>query len=77
MRLSGLTGFVLGGAIGAFAALLIGMSFLARADGGIHGDLTPVVFVGALACFGAGGAAGAIGASRLSNARRNEANGDL
>jgi len=68
--LSGLAGFALGGAILAFAALLIGMSVLAHADGGIHSDWGLVVFFGTLACFGIGGVTGAKGAVRLAKSRR-------
>lgn len=67
--LSGFMGFALGGAILAFAELLIGTSLLAHADGGVHSDWTIVVFFGALACFGVGGVAGARGALRLVKSR--------
>jgi len=69
--LLGLIGFGLGGAILAFGALLIGMSFLARTNGGIHSDWTLVVLFGTLACFGLGGVAGAKGAVRLAKSRSN------
>jgi hypothetical protein len=69
--LSSLIGFTLGGAVLAFAALLIGMSLLARANGGIHSDWTLVVFFGTLVCFGLGGVAGAKGAVRLAKSWRD------
>ena len=64
-----LIGFALGGAIAAFAALLIGMSFLVHTPGGIHSDWTPLVLFGTLACFVVGGIAGAQGAVRLAKSR--------
>jgi hypothetical protein len=69
--LLGVTGFLLGGAISAFVAQFIAMSFLARAAGGIHSDWTPVVMLGTLACIVIGGIAGAIGAVRLAKSRRD------
>ncbi|MCJ9701053.1 MULTISPECIES: hypothetical protein [unclassified Bradyrhizobium] len=67
--LSGLVGFAFGASLLGFAALWIGISFLGHVQGDIHSDWTLLVFLGALLCFGVGGAAGAKAAVRLARSR--------
>ena len=63
--LAGLMGFMLGAAVFGYTALLIGISFLGHAQGGIHTDRTGLVFIGTLVCLGLGGVAGRKGAVHL------------